>query len=448
MPNPTAPLLLRVAQAKPIARQLRAVAAKAWPVRFSHVTEAAQPLLTAALAHEVSCTLWVICATVRAQETFYESLLNWKPKALFLPEAEFAAVENILPDPEIAAERLALLSTIAREPGPHLIVATRASLSQPAPKIDALQRSASRIKRGAGQTMDGLISRLAENGYERVAQVATRGQFAVRGGILDLFSWQAQLPVRAEFFDDEIESLREFDLDTQTSIRQLQSIDLLLGTAEDQEGTVGDYIASEHLRVALEPEPGDDAHIFLSEGWLENAATPENFDGAFQESDLAEFAVGDFILLEAKRAQFAARLAEWRAANETIVIYFQTEGEIERFREIMLPASGALDGIELAVGTLARGFYFPAGKLVILSAAELFGRSTAHGRRRLQRAEQQGRNRAQIDFSELNEGDLVVHLEHGVGRFLELKKIPAVGGGEQEVLTLEFADEARLYVPL
>ncbi|HEV8185681.1 MAG TPA: transcription-repair coupling factor, partial [Chthoniobacterales bacterium] len=79
---------------------------------------------------------------------------------------------------------------------------------------------------------------------------------------------------------------------------------------------------------------------------------------------------------------------------------------------------------------------------------ELFGRYTTHGRRRLQRAEKFGANRAQIDFSELNEGDLVVHLEHGVGRFLQLMKLPAAGGGMQEVLALEFAEEAKLYVPL
>ncbi|HET9367745.1 MAG TPA: transcription-repair coupling factor, partial [Candidatus Udaeobacter sp.] len=145
----------------------------------------------------------------------------------------------------------------------------------------------------------------------------------------------------------------------------------------------------------------------------------------------------------------------------------QTEGEIERFREIM---AGAIDGIDFVEGTLARGFCFPATNLVILSAAELFGRFAAHPRRRLRRAEL---HRAQIDFSELNEGDLVVHLEHGIGRFLGLDKF-AVGqaprlpsahgtgsatpnafgvalqqqGQPQEVLVLEFADEAKLYVPL
>ena len=87
--------------------------------------------------------------------------------------------------------------------------------------------------------------------------------------------------------------------------------------------------------------------------------------------------------------------------------------------------AGATEGIDFVEGTLRRGFCFPAANLVVLSAAELFGRSAVHARRHLRRAE---RNRAQIDFSELNEGDLVVHLEHGIGKFLGLLKLPVAEG--------------------
>src|SRR5205814_1725440 len=204
------------------------------------------------------------------------------------------------------------------------------------------------------------------------------------------------------------------------------------------------------------------ASIRISEGWIESGA--EDFSGAFEDCDVGEFAVRDFMLAEAKRKQFVGRLREWRAANSKIVIYFQTEGEIERFREILGAETGALDGVELVEGTLSRGFCFPDAKLVVLSAAELFGRFAPHAVRRLQRAERASRHRAQIDFSELNEDDYVVHLEHGVGRFLGLVRIPAptpaatdllgrpqpqpIADAEQEVLALEFADDARLYVPL
>src|SRR5207244_1072868 len=144
---------------------------------------------------------------------------------------------------------------------------------------------------------------------------------------------------------------------------------------------------------------------------------------------------GDLVLAEAKRAQFVARLKEWRANKAKTIIYFQTGGEIERFREIM---GGATEGVDLVEGTLARGFCFPASNLVVLSAAELFGRFAAHPRRHLRRAE---RHRAQIDFSELVEGDLVVHLEYGIGRFLGLQKFAVgqahrlPGAGETESAT-------------
>src|SRR5204863_2975021 len=225
--------------------------------------------------------------------------------------------------------------------------------------------------------------------------------------------------------------------------------------------------ASDHLTIDVEPEGNSNTNIKISEGWIEIGS--EDFRGAFQDCEVGEFAVGDLVLAEAKRAQFGACLKEWRANKAKIVIYFQTEGEMERFCEIL---GGVTEGVDLVEGTLARGFCLPASNLVVLAAAELFGRFAAHPRRRLRRAE---RHRVQIDFSELTEGDFVVHLEHGIARFLGLQKFGSalseplsseVEGGEpgnaitngsavrpyqqeaQEVLVLEFADEAKLYVPL
>jgi transcription-repair coupling factor (superfamily II helicase) len=428
-----------------ISQKLRKIAGGVRPAAFSHVAAPAQAFLVAAIAAEIPKTQWVFCPSVRSQETLYESLLNWQPNALFLPDAEFAAVENILPDPEIAAERLALLNRVQREKGPHLIVATRSALDQPAPDPAALNAAVLVLRRGKKAPLERTIESLVAAGYERASQVTTRGQFAVRGGIVDLFSWQAPRPIRLEYFGDDIESLREFDVDTQTSVRNLQNAEILLEATESQSARVRDYVVADHLRIQIEPEEDStEADVLISEGWLGGNAT-EDFRGAFDHCDIGDFAVGDFMLVEAKRAQFAARLRDWRAANFRIVIYFQTEGEIERFREIM---GETIAGIELLEGTLPRGFIFPDGKLVVLSGAELFGRYTTHGRRRLQRAEQLSRNRAQIDFSELNEGDLVVHLEHGVGRFLQLTRVPSPAGEMQEALALEFANDARLYVPL
>jgi len=439
--NLAASLLERVAQAAPIAAKLDSIAKRHGTVKFSHIIDPAQAFVAGVIAHRVKSTVWVLCPSVRAQDSIYETLQNWIPEAQFLPEAEFAAVENILPDPEIAAERLAILAKIDSEAYRHVIVTTRASLDQSAPKRGSVPAATLTLKRGANSTMERLLDKLSSSGYERVAQVTTRGQFAVRGGIVDLYSWQAPLPVRVEFFGDNVESLREFDIDTQTSVRDLRKIDILLGGADDKGGFVRDYIGEDDLTIDLEPEETSTARIQISEGWIEEG--PEDFSGSFQDCDIGEFAVGDFLLAEAKRDQFIKRLGEWKKNEARVVIYFQTEGEIERFRELI--SGDALENVDLVLGTLASGFCFAAANLVVLSAAELFGRFAPHARRRLYHAE---RHRAQIDFSELNEGDLVVHLEHGVGRFNGLTKIPTSGDGEQEVLALEFADDAKLYVPL
>jgi transcription-repair coupling factor (superfamily II helicase) len=482
----SAELLERVVASEPIARKLAAIQRAEWPVRFSHVIQPSQPFLAAVIAstypgrrvnkrHATESTIWVLCPSVHSQEVFYESLLNWQPDALFLPEAELSGIENVLPDPEIAAERLALLLQIERDLGRRMmIVATRAGLDQAAPKSGSLESAVVRLRRGATAEMQQLLEQLAGGGYERVSQVTTRGQFAVRGGIVDLYSWHATLPFRLEFFGDQIESLREFDIDTQTSVRDLRSIDILNNqVAADQSGNVRDYVREHDLIIDVEPslEGGDPAtpgsqelappQVQISEGWIEIG--PEDFSGAFQDCEIGEFGAGDLVLAEAKRAQFIERLKEWRVNNARVVIYFQTEGEIERFREIM---EGTIEGVDFIEGSLGRGFCFPAANLVVLSAAELFGRFAVHPRRllRLRRAE---RHRAQIDFSELAEGDLVVHLEHGIGRFLGLTKVgrarppgaPEPSDGltqsrdpyqdeQQEVLAIEFADEAKLYVPL
>ena len=256
-------------------------------MRFSHVIQPAQPFLAAVLANAyhgrrldkrqaADSTIWVLCPSVHSQEVFYESLLNWQPDALFLPEAELTGIENVLPDPEITAERLALFLQIERDTGPRIIVATRASLDQAAPKRGSLESAVVQLRRGATTKMEEFLERLAASGYERVSQVTTRGQFAVRGGIVDLYSWHAPLPFRLEFFGDQIESLREFDIDTQTSVRDLRSIDVLLnqGAAvssppgrsgdrpslvEDQSGNVRDYVRENDLIIDI--EPGEESRL-------------------------------------------------------------------------------------------------------------------------------------------------------------------------------------------
>ena len=167
-----------------------------------------------------------------------------------------------------------------------------------------------------------------------------------------------------------------------------------------------------------------------------------DFSTAFYEHGLGQFEAGDFVVDEIKRERFFAQLGEWRTQQWATFVFCNNEGEVERLREL-LPAVEA-DAVTFTIGTLSRGFIYPAGKVAALSDAELFGRYRNNRARRLaiKRAKEVG-SRSQIDFSELVEGELVVHLEHGIARFLELKTV-----GAEDVLVLEFAGSAKLYVPL
>ena len=218
---------LRSLRAKPIARKLRAVAedARAGRVFPRHRTGPSvsrrgdrQRNSSNALDHLPQCSLPGTAPRKPAQLAAGRALSSRKPN---LPRSKISCpIRRSRPNGSPCSRAL------NANAGPHVIVATRAAPRSARAETRRVALSASLLcERGSARNHGAIPSnRLVEAGYERVAQVTTRGQFAVRGGILDLFSWQAQLPVRAEFFGDEIESLREFDVDTQTSVRNLQSV--------------------------------------------------------------------------------------------------------------------------------------------------------------------------------------------------------------------------------
>jgi transcription-repair coupling factor (superfamily II helicase) len=438
-------VLDRLREAAPIRDRLRALA-HGDPVAFEHVTEPAQAFLTAIVASSTSHRCWIVCENARAQETVYNELLNWFPEAAFFPEKEIALGENVLPDPEIAAERLGLLQSLGstKPHSAHLLVLTKASLDEPVPSPATLRSDAVQLKRTARLDRDALITRLTGAGYEPVSQVSMRGQFAVRGGILDVFAWNHTQPIRIELFGDEIESIRQFDLDAQTSVEHIDLCTILLAESDRQTCPLREYIRKTDVTINVNAGCREARVHILAEA--QTADGPEDYSSAFFDHGLGEFEVGDFVVDEGRRRQFFRQLQEWRSQDWCTYIFCNNEGEVERLRELIPEEEH--DHVVFAIGTIARGFTFPAGKLAVLSDAELFGRyRNTRARRLAMRRMREQANRTHIDFSELNEGDYVVHLEHGIGKFLGLRKFET-DGKEEEVLTLEFDDGARLYVPL
>jgi transcription-repair coupling factor (superfamily II helicase) len=438
-------VLVRLREAAAVRERLRALG-RGEMVAFEHVTEPAQAFVAALVAGGTKQRCWIVCENARAQETVYNELLNWYPEAAFFPEKEIALGENVVPDPEIAAERLGLLQALSGEKArdARLLVLTKMSMDEQVPSPAGLRSEALRIKRSGSLDRDAIVRRMADAGYEPVAQVSMRGQFAVRGAILDVFAWNHTQPVRIELFGDEVESIRQFDLDAQTSVEHLDSCTVLLAESDRQSCALREYIRKGDVTINVNAGYGE-ARVHVLAG-AQTSDGPEDFSAAFFDHGLGEFEVGDFVVDEGKRLQFFRQLGEWRAENWCTYIFCNNEGEVERLRELVPEEEH--EHVVFAIGAIAKGFTFPAGKLAVLSDAELFGRyRNSRARRLAMRRMREQANRTHIDFSELNEGDYVVHLEHGIGKFAGLRQF-ATDGKEEEVLTLEFDEGARLYVPL
>ena len=298
-------LLDALAREPALAAKLRA-AAQGECVAFEHVEEGAHSALCAVLARaagENGRRLWLVCPALRAQEQLHNELIQWHPDALFFPELEIAPVEGALPDPEVVAERLAILQRLThseaaagirrsaagkvspehvaqQERASEIIVVTRSALNEAVPDSEQMRLLEVRLTRGDTAGRDALLARLADAGYERVSQVSQRGQFAVRGGIVDVFSFQHTLPVRLEFFGDELESIRHFDLDAQTSVEQLQTCTLLLGQAASRERRLRDCIGEEDITVDVAAE-WLEADVTISvDSVAENFTTEDTEEGA------------------------------------------------------------------------------------------------------------------------------------------------------------------------
>jgi transcription-repair coupling factor (superfamily II helicase) len=415
------------------------------PLTVSHVCEGAQAFVAACgVRHHSSRSCWILCPDVRRQEEIFNGLLNWQIEALFFPEIETPAIQESVPDPEIVAERLEVLQKVA-EGKRAVIVLTEASFEDLVPSAQSLRKQTFILRRNDRLDRDALCETLLKSGYEKSPQVTTRGQFAVRGGILDIFSWHHSLPVRIELFGDDIDSIREFELDDQTSIQTLDRCELLVGDLEHRNVGLREYRRKADVLIGIESER-DEAQIRITSGATVGDSI-EDYRTAFFGTGFQDFEAGDFLVEESKREMALRQLQAWIGEHWRLFALCHNEGEIERLRDVLRDNEIDLDAIRFVVGSLTRGFVFPEAKLAILCDAEIFGRYQSPSARRLalRRSRLRG-GRAPIDFSEIAEGDLVVHLEHGIGKYRGIRRLEQ-NGSEQEVVVLEFANDARLYVP-
>ena len=350
-----------------------------------------------------------------------------------------------------------------------------------------------------------LTQHLMDSGYRRVALVESLGEFAVRGGIVDMFPPTREHPVRLDFFDDQIESIREFNPRDQRSMRSVESFELPPATSRAADDPAEVALGHDTLQAALadylsrpawvEVEPdvvngnAERWHEYLDEHYHQalavgqdaplpnemahdmNRALARTSSGMrIQITELAS-GVGECIVhTAASIPSHRSRLAELAhglklelKAGERVAFVLSKTGKAERLAEILesygVPVALHLDApkrapesaeaVPLQPGTcwvgcaeLSAGFRLPDIGFWLGTDAEVFGRSRPPGRSRRFRGDA-----FRGDFRDLQPGDFVIHEDHGIGRFTGVRQLP-VGDSMAEFMEIEYRASDRLYLPL
>ena len=492
-------------------------------------------------------------------ERVYADSLVWSGgtgSAIF-PAGDTPPFDRVPPSEEVTRARLATLMRLhSREP--LLVVASPRGLLRPTLSRGVVEAGLTEVKRGARLPRDQLIGRLVELGYRRESAVSVPGDFAVRGGIVDVFGVDRARPWRAEWFGDDVEDLRAFDPATQESIAKLEAaqvwpareLDLTSGSVARALELVGKLDAGA-LRDDVREQWESDCELLQSGVYEEGLDLFFPYLGGEPAATLLDHLDDPICLIDGGRERLMAAAERHATEIENLRIQEEERGELPHGAatglidiEVLLKALDAFPGFELvreapmsanafadlgwrgvdsyvgrfdafvreaineregrgcvlvvsrqrhrveelaaehgadtvdasdfaAVSTplpggaivvasadLTQGFAVADGSVHVYTDGELFGaikrrRSVlARGSRRAVSTSARGSRRAasgnaarEAFVLQFAPGDLVVHRDHGISRFVEMRAVTDDGGAVHEYMLLEYADGDRLFVP-
>lgn len=392
---------------------------------------------------------------------------------LFPPSNRKPYDDQMVPDLSMMVQRSEVLERLKTLP--RAVIFTSAdAISEKLISQSEFQKHSITLK--TGQTMEParLMEQLVDQNYEAVEFVSTPGEYALRGGIMDVYPFSGELPVRLEFFGDEIESIREFDPDSQRSVAFLNEARFVPSAAFEKNGSkenLFSYLPDNAIILVEQPDlvlqkirenqelaakayveakrkdlpPPEEEFLTADEYEEQIGLRPLIVTGSFSESVVPNRTLE----LEASpHPEFNGSfklLREWIKENSVsgiqTVILCNGESQKERFEELLgEPDESFL--YRLTVFSLHEGFVLRNQGLALLTDHQIFNRyhrPRLHGRRRVSGG---------ISFKELrdlNIGDFVVHVDHGIGRFAGFKTIQ-VRDSTQEAAVLRYQDDSILYV--
>jgi transcription-repair coupling factor (superfamily II helicase) len=424
-----------------------------------------------------------------------------------LPSLEVDPYRGLAPHLRVTSARARALHAAASGRGRVVIASSAAILPRLGPPRELLALSHD-LQPGADLSPSDLAEQLALAGFTHEDPVDAHGEFCVRGGILDVFPAGSPEPFRIEFIGDTIESIRRFDPSTQRSIGPVEHLAIVpmrdtFGGDEDTPGTatVFDYFsqARQPLYVVAEPDevrsaadklleqvassheeiaagrrapagrvalPPPDA-LFLD--WDAVGAVVRSATRFEQLSLVDENATESHALAAAgarhiacqPAVEFRGRIQDWvaeirraRERDETVLFLAETPGRAERIVEmardyglLAAPLGRTEDAhaaaLLVGLGSVSRGFRLPEGRLIVYAETDVFEEERHGAERRRTQA------RAFLsDLRDLKIGDPVVHVDHGIGKFVGLKQISLNVGEHQEFMELRYAGDDKLFVPV
>ena len=471
--------------------------------QLPEIPSSMEGLLAWAMAREEAVPLLWVCDGMGELEQRHRDMLAMAPDAsvanriLYFPEWDMAPGEDGNRDDEGTGDRLVVLRQLQErmDAGGNgaqhaaIIVTCVQALMQRVLDPQALAQLSLELSMGQSLERDDAITRLVEAGYRQVIEVEAYGQLCIKGGILDVWPLTSEWPVRVEFFGDEIASIRTFNPADQRSLERIESL-RISPVAESLDGLhmgcLSDYLTRDTVCVWSHPESIREhaealcasfrgalpASIMRFEDMCKRLSTvcmgTRVEIGTLEMQDTGSvgqcFALtvepmprvgalsGEFLhpdVMGRHRQELLQENVDRAKQGWTVYLFMDTQGALEHYARDLDAASGA-NALKTRVGPLSGGFVMEESRLAVLCEADLVGRSKRTGTRyrpirRRQRVQQDAGERLGA-LSVLEPGDLVVHFEHGLGRFEGLSEI-VFNGETQEVATIEYADEARLHVP-
>jgi len=411
-------------------------------------------------------------------ETDLETLLEGAEESHLYPQKEALPYEESETHVEIGGLRVEAVEALFAGRTKILVTTARALQERvPIPARLADLRTTYRV--GDETSFSSLPVQLEERGFERVSLVEEVGQFAVRGGILDVYSVSAGDPVRIEFWGDEIVSIRTFDVGSQRSLGEVEETHVLpvdfrrapseegpavsrsllellpadaliaqIGTwdvREDVERTWGRVTSLYDSLVESGATPPEPSTLFL---------TPDEMSGRLDRLprlDLVEdpavtpaIEATEIPPIDRDMAKLESYLHDGTGRGHETVLLCDNQGQLERLEEILGGVGRLPAGTRLGLGALAGGFELACTSppLRVLNDHEIFRRP-----RRVRRSRRFRGSVALESLAQLTPGDYVVHMDHGIGQFRGLEHL-TIGGQEMEVLAIEYAGEERLRLPV